>query len=547
MRVGIVDAEEIERTAVKWILKHSVPAAKVVFESDGAQQLLEGIGLALDVLLVDPQHARGQGAVTGYPLVARLKQELPETALVVASYSKSAVHVVQALRSGASDYLFKPVSRDELLESLGRLAGKRSEEPGKALGGDGPARGRDQSDPDLRTHAQNEFLYQLLFGNVDSLKEIWRRSKLVGLDELPNVVMVVSIDDFVLLGSDRSEAWKRSLRREVLDLVYEALSGVAPSPHVFVVAEDRAAILLRVRDEADPKTKDFLLDLADKVRRAVADSLSLTVSVGVGSPGQDPTDLHVSFREAQRALGRKFFLGENLVVHADEVPAMGKGLPFLSGSDWVPSLIAKVRIKDREGALRVLDRILDELLAAAKSAEAVRLAATEVILMVVRVAFETGAYSGEFLNHSAEWAQDALRSGGAGELRQIMTRAIGHIVDSLDATVDSRHLTLLRRAVDYINENYARELTLKEVARTVWLSPSYLSHLFSKEVGYSFVEYVTKVRIERARVLLVGTSLSISEVAAEVGYKDASYFSRVFKTATGQAPTQYRMQALKAV
>ncbi len=553
MRLAVIDSEEIERTAVKWMLKHSPLTARVVFETSDLRHFEEGPPPALDVVLVDPEHASNGSRAAGSELVSRLSRQVDPVPIVVMSYSKSGAYVLQAMRSGAADYLFKPVAKHELVDCLGRVAGIGRLRSGKTPDGapDGtPARahreGTGQTGHDLRSHAQNEFLYDLLFGNIDSQKEVWRRTRLVGLDPLPNVVMVVSIDDFVLLGTDRSESWKRALRRDVLDQVRSCLTGVNPPPSVLAVAEDRGAVLIHIGNEAALESKSYLLGLADKIRLSVASALTVTVSVGVGNPQADATRLHVSFTEAHRALGYKFFLGENLVVHADEVSLPGTRVHFLSGGERVPSLIARVRVKDKEGAIRALNRILDDMFAASRSAEAVKLAATEVILTVVRIAFETGAYADDILNLSAEWVQEAIKASGASELRQIMTRAIEHVVDTLNVAAASRHVTLLRRAVNHINDNFAHELTLKEVARTVWLSPAYLSHLFSRELGWSFVEYVTKVRIERAQMLLVGTSLSISEVAAEVGYRDASYFSRVFKTATGQSPTQYRMQALKA-
>lgn len=532
----MVDPEEIERLAVKWILKHSSLPAEVVFEAENPRLLLEAEPLELDAVLIDPDRFGSHDDSAGFGVVEDLARRFRDAAIVVTSATKTGSQVQQAMRSGSFDYLFKPLSQEELVTCLRRVEASRAQ---AAAGHDRTA--SDPAEMDLRLHAQNEFLYDLVFGNVDSPREIWRRSRLVGLTELPNTALVVCIDNFALAGTDRSEAWKRSLRREVLGLVRRAVDGLQPPPHVFLTGEDRAAVLVRVPEESAAEPKDSLLRLADRVRQTVASSATVTVSVGVGNPRADATNLHLSFLEAQRALGRKFFLGENLVVHVDEVASSVASLQSLSGRDRIPSLIARVRAKDRCGALKLLDEILDGFFAATKSAEAVKLAVTETLLTVLRIAYETGVYSSEVLDLSAEWVQAALRSSGASELRQIVRKALEQIIDALHMTTSDRRLTLLRRAIDHINENYSRELTLKEVARIVWLSPAYLSHLFSKELGWSFIEYLTKVRVDRARELLLGTSLNVSEVASEVGYRDASYFSRVFRSATGQSPTEFRL------
>ena len=78
------------------------------------------------------------------------------------------------------------------------------------------------------------------------------------------------------------------------------------------------------------------------------------------------------------------------------------------------------------------------------------------------------------------------------------------------------------------------------MARKVYISPYYLSHLFREELNITFLEYLTMVRMEEAKKLLKDTSLSIVAIASQVGYEDASYFSKVFKKYVGISPAQYR-------
>lgn len=92
----------------------------------------------------------------------------------------------------------------------------------------------------------------------------------------------------------------------------------------------------------------------------------------------------------------------------------------------------------------------------------------------------------------------------------------------------------------YIRENYNRNLTLENVAQQIYISPYYLSHMFREELGITFVEYLTMVRMEEAKKLLMDPSLSVVAVASQVGYEDASYFSKVFKKYVGVSPNRYR-------
>jgi len=100
----------------------------------------------------------------------------------------------------------------------------------------------------------------------------------------------------------------------------------------------------------------------------------------------------------------------------------------------------------------------------------------------------------------------------------------------------------VKRILDYIEENYAKSLTLTELANHFHFNPSYLSTYFSTHIHEGFTEYVTKVRIEKSIELLHNRNISISEISEKVGYSDHSYFCKVFKKLKGMSPSSYRKQ-----
>ena len=100
---------------------------------------------------------------------------------------------------------------------------------------------------------------------------------------------------------------------------------------------------------------------------------------------------------------------------------------------------------------------------------------------------------------------------------------------------------VLQNALDYIEENYMQTtLNLNEVAQAIGMSPNYFSGLFSQEMKMTFVEYVTNKRMDQAKRLLRESDQSSAQIAAAVGYKDAHYFSFVFKKTVGVSPRDWR-------
>ena len=98
----------------------------------------------------------------------------------------------------------------------------------------------------------------------------------------------------------------------------------------------------------------------------------------------------------------------------------------------------------------------------------------------------------------------------------------------------------MRQAQEYIQENYKKDLSLDALSKELDISPYYFSKLFKEETGSNFVEYLTNLRMSRAKELLKDEKLSMKEICMEVGYSDPNYFSRIFKKNFGMTPTEYR-------
>lgn len=153
------------------------------------------------------------------------------------------------------------------------------------------------------------------------------------------------------------------------------------------------------------------------------------------------------------------------------------------------------------------------------------------------------------------YAQEAVRCGAKDylvkpvhpeDLRQVINICVEEISASrLTMPCPNSSLTrsqqFVKSAVNYVLKNYVKPLTLEEVAQQVHLSPAYFSYLFSREQGQTFTEFLIATRLEEAKELLkTDPALSISDIAGQVGYEDANYFSRVFKKKTGNTPARYR-------
>jgi two-component system response regulator YesN len=129
------------------------------------------------------------------------------------------------------------------------------------------------------------------------------------------------------------------------------------------------------------------------------------------------------------------------------------------------------------------------------------------------------------------------------QLREQAQKILSSALSYRDSQPNGQYTNLIRQAKEYLDHHYANpDLSLNEVASQVNLSASHFSVVFSQEAGQTFKEYLTEIRINKAKELLRMTSLRSSDIAYQVGYNDPHYFSSVFKKNTGLSPIEFRSQ-----
>lgn len=165
---------------------------------------------------------------------------------------------------------------------------------------------------------------------------------------------------------------------------------------------------------------------------------------------------------------------------------------------------------------------------------------TDVILSAANVLRELGGSPDELLRELGRLEPLLARMQHLDQITALARQVAAHVLAHRDRQAHG-HGTLIARARAYIDAHYADpELSLGTVAAHVTLSPSYFSVVFGREVGQTFIEYLTGLRIRRAQELLRTTALSASEIAYQVGYQNPRYFSSVFRKVVGLSPNEFR-------
>jgi len=165
----------------------------------------------------------------------------------------------------------------------------------------------------------------------------------------------------------------------------------------------------------------------------------------------------------------------------------------------------------------------------------------EIIMAASRIAEELGADIKKIAPFSLEKNEIKNLISARNVFNESVRNLLEAVIEFRDSNTGGRFRSVIVKAREYINRNYSSgDITLYSTASYVGISPNHLSTVFTRETGENFIEYLTKVRLEKAKQLLHNTAMKSAEIAFETGFNDPHYFSHIFKKNTGFTPKEYR-------
>ena len=218
------------------------------------------------------------------------------------------------------------------------------------------------------------------------------------------------------------------------------------------------------------------------------------------------------------------------------------------GTEWQypleseQELLGKVKIGDRTGAKEILNNILGTILFHNPGDLGVLKARMlELLSILSRAAVEGGVNINLMLEKNLGYVNKVMQINNAEDLCAWISRALNEFIEMVYNSQDAKKVTQITPAINYIDANFDKPITLAEIAKACHLSVSRLAHVFKEQMNITLIDYLTSVRIDRAKQLLLATDQNCTEICFQVGYNNQSYFTRTFKELVGMTPRQFRV------
>lgn len=376
---------------------------------------------------------------------------------------------------------------------------------------------------------RREFAYRLVFGLIDSVREVWEMVQKTGLKYPPNFIIVWEIVDYEELFARQSELSRISLRRKLV----EALENMIGQSALYCFISDRAvAVLMNTRYWGEPgEENERLATLKEEVESLTG----MKFSVGVGGVYSDARLLGFSLKEAFQSLKDESGRALNYYSITIEEKISEPSLDRLSRD-----LRRAILKSDWQEAESLIERI-QRLLTGYKSFDQnnSKIVVLDLVMVVTKALMESGWNTEQLFRSAREVIGRINIENDLGTMAKIWSNWCLVVLysESSNASYENHIMEETKR---FIEDHISEDLTLDTIARNFFLSPYYFCRLFKRYTGMTVMEFTTSLRINKAREILEKTNQPIGIVARAVGYSDPNYFSRVFKKLTGMTPSKYR-------
>jgi two-component system, response regulator YesN len=307
----------------------------------------------------------------------------------------------------------------------------------------------------------------------------------------------------------------------------------------FAKAEaEKLAYSLDIDSESLLLSGELLIKKTSEEVGALADMLfSVAEQLAVKGSNILNQNLDINYQQARIAeLLHKMKQTENRIVMLED-SEISSNYPLQKEKE----LIGLVKIGDRNGAKTLLNEILVHVFYyEAGNLDVLKARVLELVVVISRAAVESGAGLKRMLGINFEMILAFAEIDDFTEICTWVSSTLDEMMDTIYNTRDVKNLSLLTKSMEYIRTHYSSDISLEDVAKHAVVSESHISHIFGKELGVTFSSYLTKVRIENAKKLLLNTDYSVLTISDMVGYDQPGYFSKVFKKYSGKTPGKFR-------
>ncbi|MBP3360788.1 MAG: helix-turn-helix domain-containing protein [Clostridia bacterium] len=516
MKLMIVEDETLCRENLVTIPWDSV-GVKLVASAGGVSEAIQKAKAYLpDIIITDIEMDDG----TGFQLVHELMYILPGIKIIFLTAYDKFEYAKEAINYKAYAFILKPLNRRELLQTVKNAA----------------------QDIEKTQEEQNKF--QTLLNDFSNCKYFLKDYFLSAAAQqkgqfnslFPGIEKGFCFQIIIVAHFDKERA--------LIPMKFQMFSDIAAilKQYEYTVIpfynQDILTYVFRWDTMDDKIAANRTFEAASVIKTYMEyhnDANNFTIAIG--SVADEPSFLPYCYQRSKGALKYRFSLGENNIIYIDDIEPREHSVANIE--ELKTDLIDSIKIGDISIAKNKIHTIFNNMRENYTSIDIAQRICFEIFIMISIAMSQLGQKPEALFDKTEIWS--VLKNHQAlPNLMDLMTNIVEVAILLITSTREEKNNDIINHVKNLIETNTDSDISLQKMAKRVYISPCYLSSLFKQRTGISYKNYITQVKINKAKKLLSDTDKPIYEIATSIGYKSSQHFSHLFQDKTGLLPTEYR-------
>jgi two-component system, response regulator YesN len=526
IRIMIVDDEKIVIDALSFIMKNNFQDAQVVATARSGREAIEMVeNLVPDIIFMDIR----MPGINGIEAIREIKSRHKDILCIILSAFEQFEFAKEAVNLGVLEYLLKPVNKMKVIEVVQRavdIIESQRKKRQKELG-------MKEKFENLVPVLESGFIYSITTLE-DNREELVNYLNILDIKEDGGYIITLELSQEESHSGNEGKLKYTSESQNIHTIIKDMAHSISRCV-VGPMMLNRVVIFVPKHGDLEEGPQGeasvaFAKILINKLSR----KSNYKFKIGVGALCDNFQQLHNSYEESLEAL--RSLKNPGIMKYRDIKVAKGENTTYPFDKEKV--LLQKLSLGEVEESIEAF-RYIFQWLSKEYEDQPIKIK-NKLLELMFLVNSRLWEYDISSKANEVGLFEEMLVIEDMGELKLWCKKTIENISSEINYHRYSKVGDIIKVAKEYIERNYHKAITLEDIASEVNVSSQYLSRLFKAEMKENFIDYLTDIRIEKAKNLLATGALTIKEICYKIGYSDPNYFSRIFKKRVGIPPTEYK-------
>lgn len=529
LKLLIVDDEHLVRCLLRNCINWNEIGYEIVGEAASGYEALELVErFNPDVIFTDINMPFMDGLEFGRLVYER---DASVKIIILTGYEEFE-YAKRSIKIGISDFLLKPINDDEIRKAAISMKVKIEAERNHRAEYNRIKKQLEENMPYLRERLLNEIIQN----GFDS-EDIQTRMDYFNIRISEDYVQAAAIEATPCETENVfNEEDRLFVKMQCHELVNKYFRDDGSAIHVFFDNSQNIIVL------TDEKALD-LAECLEDLRTMLINRLKCYICIGIGTPYAHRSRIKLSYKEAIHALNYKTIVGKNQIINYSDIIFSNsnqvdfQNAAFDSMAFYLKACMRKKAFELIEGAF-----CAGGLNGGILPIDSIRVLASNIVSIILNVITEMEINLSDILSEGiSQPFEEIFKIDTLPEMKRYLTHLTGDAIQAIQNKQNRKMHQVIEQAMDHIMQNLSDPgLSLSKIAKTYFVNMSYLSRIFKQETGHTFMEYLSRARMEKAVRLLKETNLKAYQVAEAVGIDNPHYFGICFKKFTGVSVSDFK-------